>query len=181
MDAKRLSPPPLVRGGLRTIVVLAVAWAAICAWAQPSFAVGPSVVLTVLPEAPVAGQTVTFTAVGVPEDGADPMSYRWDFDGDGSYELNTGLVPTATTTYTKPGTYTPTVQFRDTWTNRVTDTRTVTVAVGVPVASFTISPAAPVVNQPVQFVSTASDPDGTIADQAWDLNGDGMFDNGAGP
>jgi len=181
MDAERLSPVPLARGGLWVIVVLAAVLAAMCAWAQPSLAAAPSVALIVSPPAPFVGQTVTFTAVGVPETDAEPMSYRWDFDGDGSYELNTGLVPTATTTYTEVGTYTPTVQFRDTWTNRVTDTREITVSVAAPIASFTVAPAAPVVNQPVQFISTASDSDGVITDQAWDLNGDGLFDNGGGP
>jgi PKD repeat protein len=160
-------------------VVLAVTWAAICVWAQPSFAA--SVTLTVSPQAPIVGQTVTMTAVGVPDDGADPASYRWDFDGDGSFELNTGLVPTATTTYTDAGTYTPTVQFRDTFTNRVNDTKSITVTLAPPIASFIVSPAAPLVNQPVQFISTASDPDGVVIDQAWDLNGDGLYDNGSGP
>jgi hypothetical protein len=49
-----------------------------------------------------------------------------------------------------------------------------------PVASFTFAPAAPAVNQPVLFTSTSSDPDGTITDQVWDLNGDGNYDNGGG-
>jgi hypothetical protein len=34
--------------------------------------------------------------------------------------------------------------------------------------------------QPVTFTSTAADPDGSIASQAWDLDGDGNFDNGSG-
>ena len=50
-----------------------------------------------------------------------------------------------------------------------------------PVASFTITPAAPVVNQPVLFTSTSSDPDGALMEQVWDLNGDGNYDNGGGP
>jgi hypothetical protein len=50
-----------------------------------------------------------------------------------------------------------------------------------PVASFTIAPASPLVNQPVLFASTSSDPDGTLVEQIWDLNGDGNYDNGGGP
>jgi PKD domain len=49
-----------------------------------------------------------------------------------------------------------------------------------PVASFTIAPPAPVANQPVLFTSTSSDPDGTLVEQVWDLNGDGTYDNGGG-
>jgi hypothetical protein len=49
-----------------------------------------------------------------------------------------------------------------------------------PSASFTISPAVPVVNEPVLFTSTSGDPDGTVAQELWDLNGDGSYDNGGG-
>jgi hypothetical protein len=49
-----------------------------------------------------------------------------------------------------------------------------------PLASFSTAPAAPVVNQPVLFMSTSSDPDGTLKEQVWDLNGDGNYDNGSG-
>src|SRR4051812_9771518 len=115
MDAKRLFPAPVARGLLWVIVVMAAALVVMSAWAQPSFAAPPTVTMTVSPEAPVVGQTVTFAAVGVPETGAEAMQYRWDFDGDGSYELNPALVAPATTTYTDTGLYNPTVQFRDTW------------------------------------------------------------------
>ena len=50
-----------------------------------------------------------------------------------------------------------------------------------PLASFTITPAAPVANQPVLFTSTSSDADGALMEQVWDLNGDGNYDNGGGP
>ena len=30
------------------------------------------------------------------------------------------------------------------------------------------------------FTSTSSDPDGTLIEQVWDLNGDGNYDNGGG-
>src|SRR5205085_2285148 len=47
-----------------------------------------------------------------------------------------------------------------------------------PAAAFGVSPAAPVTGQAVAFTSTSSDPDGTIASQAWDLDGDGKLDSG---
>ena len=49
-----------------------------------------------------------------------------------------------------------------------------------PKASFTFSPSAPLVGQTVNFKSTASDPDGKIVAQAWDLDNSGAFDNGTG-
>ena len=180
MDAKRLCPARHARGGLLAIVVLAGTWALLCAWAQPSRAAGPSVSLSVAPVAPLVGQAVTFTAVGEPEEGSELLSYRWDFDDDGSYELNTGLVPIVIQPFATPGTYTVRVQMRDSWGNRIDDSEAVVVSEAPPVASFFFSPAAPVVNQPVNFISNSSDSDGAITEQVWDLNGDGVFDNGAG-
>jgi hypothetical protein len=57
-----------------------------------------------------------------------------------------------------------------------------TVAVGNrrPAASFTTSNAAPRVGQTAVFTSTSSDPDGPLAGLAWDLDGDGAFDDGNG-
>jgi PKD repeat protein len=49
-----------------------------------------------------------------------------------------------------------------------------------PIASFTVSPAAPQIGQPVAFASTATDPDGFITGQEWDLNADGAFGDASG-
>ena len=49
-----------------------------------------------------------------------------------------------------------------------------------PSASFSQTPASPVVGQQIQFADTSSDADGTIAARAWDLNNDGQFDDGTG-
>src|SRR5262249_11317492 len=55
------------------------------------------------------------------------------------------------------------------------------VATDPPVASFTANPGGSVpTGTRVEFTSTATDPDGTIASRAWDLDGDGVFTDGAG-
>jgi hypothetical protein len=56
---------------------------------------------------------------------------------------------------------------------------TVTVK-GPPSASFVFSPGQPLVGDDVTFTSTASDPDGDLITYAWDLDGDGAFDDGRG-
>jgi hypothetical protein len=48
-----------------------------------------------------------------------------------------------------------------------------------PKATFTWSPGSPGVGQSVTFTSTASDDDGIVMSQAWDLDNDGSFDEGA--
>lgn len=50
-----------------------------------------------------------------------------------------------------------------------------------PSASFVAFPGAPLTGDPVTLVSTSSDPDGPIASQLWDLNGDGIFADASGP
>ncbi len=135
------------------------------------------------PAVPGVGQTVTFEstsqASGIGNAIAD---YRWDLDGDTSngYETGWGSTSVITTSYDVPGTVDVRLQVRDTLENRSTIKKTVTVAKQAPVASYSFTPAAPRVNEPVTFTSTASDSDGTIAELVWDLNGDGSFDNGAG-
>jgi hypothetical protein len=136
------------------------------------------------PAVPAVGQTVTFEstsqATGI---GNTVVDYRWDLDGDpnNGFETGWGSTPVITTTYAQPGTYSVRLQVEDTLGNRSTMKKSVTVVAQAPVAAYTFAPAAPLVNQPVTFTSTATDPDGTIVEQVWDLNGDGVYDNGAGP
>jgi hypothetical protein len=136
------------------------------------------------PTVPGVGQTVTFESTSqVTGLGNDIADYRWDVDGDPSngFETGWGSTPVITTTYSELGSYTVRLQVEDTLGNRSTMKKTIKVAAQAPVASYRFAPAAPLVNQPVTFTSTASDADGTIAEQVWDLNGDGVYDNGAGP
>jgi plastocyanin len=49
-----------------------------------------------------------------------------------------------------------------------------------PVASFTVTPARPLVGQTVTFQSTATDADGTIAALDWDFTGSGLFADATG-
>jgi hypothetical protein len=49
-----------------------------------------------------------------------------------------------------------------------------------PDANFGFFPRDPVAGQSVRFVSYACDPDGELVEQAWDLDGDGLFDDDSG-
>lgn len=50
-----------------------------------------------------------------------------------------------------------------------------------PDASFSFSPEDPRAGQQVLFESSSCDPDGRLVRQAWDLDGDGAFDDAVGP
>jgi PKD repeat protein len=138
------------------------------------------------PASPTPGQVVTFSAATNPPSGVSIKNYDWDLNGDGAVDKH-GV--TATWSYPAPGPVSVGLFVRGSGPHRGQAVRTVTVqAAGggggpvlkPPVASFAISPDAPVVNQPVLFTSTSTDPDGTIKEQVWDLNGDGTYDNGGG-
>jgi hypothetical protein len=138
------------------------------------------------PSSPTPGQVVTFTAAATPPARVDIKSYDWDLDGDGSIDAHG---KTATWSYPAPGPVSVGLRVKGSGPHRGDVVHTVSVRVAggggpaprPPVASFTVAPGAPVTNQPVLFTSTSSDPDGTVQDQVWDLNGDGNYDNGAGP
>jgi len=138
------------------------------------------------PTAPTPGQVVTFTAAASPPSGVAIRSYDWDLNGDGSIDQHGA---TAAWSYRAEGTVTVRLHVTGDG-NRAGDAvRTVSVQAASggggpvpvpPVASFTFAPSAPLVNQPVQFSSTSSDPDGSLVEEVWDLNGDGNYDNGGG-
>jgi PKD repeat protein len=50
-----------------------------------------------------------------------------------------------------------------------------------PDASFSFSPDDPHAGQQVRFESSSCDPDGRLVSEAWDLDGDGAFDDARGP
>ncbi|HEY6760175.1 MAG TPA: PKD domain-containing protein [Baekduia sp.] len=51
----------------------------------------------------------------------------------------------------------------------------------LPSADFAVAPAQPYTNGDTTFTDTSVDPDGSIASQAWDLDGDGQYDDATGP
>jgi PKD repeat protein len=176
-----------VAGGRTTakagvVVVLAVfasVGAGVCSAAAAPANKPPVASFTVSPSSPVAGQTVTFRSTSTDPEGG-PLTQSWDLDGDGAYDDAFG--PTASRAYSA-GDHTVGLRVQDRARLISTATRVITVRRPnrAPVASFVFSPRAPVAGQEVDFTSTAQDPDGPIATQSWDLNGDGLFGDESGP
>src|SRR4051812_7850704 len=99
----------------------------------------------------------------------------WDLDGDGV--CNNGSGPTASTVFTTPGLHSVRICVDG---DGAIQRQDIVVGDRPPTASFTLSPAHPVAQESVTLTSTAVDPDGPIAAQQWDLDGDGGFDDSAG-
>ncbi len=137
----------------------------------------PKAAIAVDPGAPSTGDAIALSSASTDGDG-DPLTCAWDLDGDGTFETP-GC--TASQSYAKAGSFTVGLRVSD---GHDTDTTTVSIPVAnrLPVPSFTIAPGAPLTGAAVAFDSSASlDPDGTIVARAWDLDGDGQFDDGSSP
>jgi PKD repeat protein len=137
---------------------------------------GPTASFDVSPQSPQTGQQVTLTSTATDRDGTI-ASYSWDLNEDGTF--GDATASQAQTTFATPGNHTVKLQVTDN--NGATDvaSRTIVVANRAPTASFGYSPQSPKTLEQVTFTSTATDPDGTIASVAWDLDNDGQFDDGA--
>jgi subtilisin len=144
----------------------------------------PTASFTVSPNPALTNQTVTFNGSASSDPDGTIANYRWDLDGNGSFETDTGTTATTSRTYASPGTVT--VKLRVTDNQGATHDATKSLAITSPpnqppVASFTVSPNPALTNQTVIFNGSASsDPDGTIANYRWDLDGNGSFETDTG-
>ena len=120
---------------------------------------------------------------------ADPdgtlTKYEWDFDGDGTYDLDSGTTSTAQHTYPAAGTYHAKVRVTDDGNPALTATATHTITVTLPpnkppTVSVAANPGTGVAPLAVNLTATAADPDGAIAKYEWDFDGDGTFDQDTG-
>jgi hypothetical protein len=139
----------------------------------------PVAVLTATPNPAALGSTVILDARKSTDPNKDALSYAWDLNGDQIYADGAG--PVQSQVYTVAGTYRVGVAVGDGRGGSSTAVAFVTVASNrAPQVSFTFNPARPMVGAPVTFRAAASDPDGSVAALAWDLDGDGRFDDAAG-
>jgi YD repeat-containing protein len=127
---------------------------------------------------------VTFNGSASSDPDGTVANYKWDLDGNGSFETDTGASATATKSYATSGNVQVGLQVTDNDDASGQDTSTVAVTNRAPTASFTASPNPVPTGQSVTFNGSASsDPDGTVANYKWDLDGNGSFetDTGATP
>ncbi len=135
---------------------------------------GPTANFTVSPSAPLVGQNITFTNASTPASG---VSLAWDLDDDGEFDDSTSSV--ATRAFATPGIHEVSLRVTQT-SNGNAAVREINVLVNAPpFAAFLWSPAAVVAGNEVDLISTSTDVEGSVA-TAWDLDGDGGYDDAAG-
>jgi len=124
---------------------------------------------------------VTFDASSSTDSDGTIASFQWDFDGDGTFDEDTGTTPAASNNYTLAGTYFPAVKVTDD--GGASDTFSIEITVSenqYPSGAFVVNPVA---GNPWAFefdASASSDPDGNIVSFQWDWESDGNFDYDGG-
>lgn len=119
--------------------------------------------------------TVHFTT-----DGEDPAGtiqvFRWDFDGNGSWDTYDTVARDYNHTYNTAGTYAATLFVRSSTGETATASITITVENNPPVATADVVPSNGEVPLTVTLYGSGSDPDGSIVLYEWDFDGDGTYD-----
>jgi len=147
----------------------------------------PTADFSVSPEAPVAGEPVTFDGTLSIDFDGEIVAYTWDFDADGSTDA---ADPIAEWTFVAPGDADVTLTVIDNAGNQDTTTRTVPIggetapgetttspSFQPPIADFSFSPEQPEVAEPVNFDGALSvDFDGQIVAYDWDFDADERSD-----
>ena len=128
----------------------------------------PTVVITVAPSPPLAGQQATFTASATPAAGHSIKTFAWSF-GDGTSTTTT--VPTVTKTYATQGVYVATVTVTDDLGRTGSSSSQLTITSSAVSATIVFSPTNPLVNQRIHFTAlNATAPNGaTITSYAWNF------------
>jgi hypothetical protein len=140
----------------------------------------PTTNLTAMPADPQSGETITLDSASA-DAGGSVVQHEWDLDGNGTYERSTDAVRTLETKFATPGAHTVGVRVTDNDGATSTQSLVITVRTLPPMATFTVSPAPPVVGSTATLSALGSlDLDGRIARYEWDLDGDGTYEtNGA--
>jgi hypothetical protein len=135
----------------------------------------PTASFSFAPQSPFTGEPITFTSTAT----GTVTTQAWDLDGDRSCDDASGA--TAQASYATSGVHSITLCVGDGAGGSASQTQPVTVYNRPPVAAFTLAPATPLAAERIALTSYSSDPDGPLVSQAWDLDGDGQFDDAQGP
>jgi PKD repeat protein len=119
--------------------------------------------------------SVSFDAGGSHDSDGSITGYEWDFDGDGGFDASTAAAATQHT-YAAAGVFTARVRVTDNEGATATATAVITVTNATPLPALAATPSSGNAPLSVAFSAAGSaDPDGTLVDYEWDLDGDGAY------
>lgn len=120
--------------------------------------------------------TVTYRSRGQ-FTGGSIVGYRWDFDGDGSYDTSEDPVPRDDTyTFDSPGTYNAVLEVRNNFGAMATDVCKIAVEQKGPTVTATAAPSNGPVPLEVTLICQGQSPNSSIVRWEWDFDGDGTYD-----
>ncbi len=119
--------------------------------------------------------TVHFTTDGVDPAGTIEV-FRWDFDGNGSYDTHDTVARDYSHTYYSSGTYNATLYIQSSTGETATASIAITVENNPPIATADVFPSNGAIPLDVQLTGSGTDSDGNIVLYEWDFEGDGTFD-----
>jgi uncharacterized repeat protein (TIGR01451 family) len=120
------------------------------------------------------GAQITFDGSASYDPRGDSLIYAWDLDGDGAYD--DAFQAVVSKTWAEPGLHTVGLQITTSEGVTDTDTASVTVANLPPVADAG-GPYSGYEGAPISLSGSGSDPGGGAVNIAWDLDGDGAYDD----
>lgn len=140
----------------------------------------PVALLTADRAVPNVGDVVGYRATGSYDpDGGPITGYRWDLDGNGTFETSTSSSPYITKQFTTPGMQRLSVQVIDQY-NAIGEA-TLNVRVNKrPTAVVSATPNPAVMNEPVALSGTLSTDDRGVTKYEWDLDGNGTYETNTG-
>ncbi|MFC3960212.1 PKD domain-containing protein [Halovivax cerinus] len=122
------------------------------------------------------GEPIVFNASSTTDPTDDIVSYEWDMEADGTYEINY-TDPTNVLTYVNAGTKTVRLRVTDDDGNTDVINRTVTIQTGEPTANFTVSKSRAKTGEPIVFnASSTTDPTDDVVSYEWDMEADGTYE-----
>jgi hypothetical protein len=142
---------------------------------------GPVAHISFTPPSPQSGEQISFSGAASTDPDGVVDRYEWDLDGDGSFETDSGTTASASRSYERSGTYTVGLRVTDDDGDAGETTTQVAVRNREPVAAIDAIPGEAATGETVRFdASESTDPDGTVSNYEWDLDGDGGFETDTG-
>jgi hypothetical protein len=140
----------------------------------------PHAVLKARPPDPAVGEQIVLDASESHDPFGAELSYEWDLDGDGDFEIDTAALPQLSTAFPSQGSLIITVRITGNQGLQCTAGCTVTIH-PTPLARFSLYPPVAQPGQPVGFdASLSSAWHGSLAGYEWDFDGDGNYEVDAG-